>query len=274
VVPAEGGAARKIGTGQIADYQRLGWSPDSKLVGYIALDPDVPGDENGWAALLDGGAPTKIATLTQGASRGPVYERAVLWSPDFKWVVVAGVNNPMKLMRWPLSQGNPGDERDIAGGEPDWSPDSRALFYSQTLSGALWLYEILEADSTPYANEANFDGTGMGEYAQGPGPRISPAATGNDSDPIAYRSHTGAGEPRVSIRRRGRRELAALPGLTNNPSWSPNGDMLVVESGTVQEDSLGPKWVPTGLGIAQLNMTGEHAYTPLVENAKWPAWGK
>jgi Tol biopolymer transport system component len=177
-------------------------------------------------------------------------------------------------MRWPLSGGGAGDTREITGGEPDWSPDSQTIVYAETVNGALALYYVIEPGATPFRNEQQQVGTGSGEYAQGPGPRWSPASSGVDSDPIAYRSRSPAGEPRVSIRRRGGRELEPLPNLTNNPSWSPSGDRLVVETGKIENDPLGIKWSPNGLAIATINMTGTHTLKPLVKDAQWPSWGK
>ena len=277
VVSSDGGGAppRKVASGEIADDQRVGWSPDGLLLGYITLDTTTPGNEDAWSVRADGSSgPQKITTLTVGAGgRGPTYQRSVQWSPDNKWVLVGGENNPMRLLRWPLSD-DPSSVRDISGGEPDWAPDSLTIVYSETLNGALAIYEVIQSDSTPYRNEAQLIGTGMSEYAQGPGPRWSPASVGADSDPIAYRSRTPAGEPRVSLRRRGARELATLPSLTNNPSWSPTGDRLVVETGKIENDPLGPKWVPTGLGIAVISQTGEHAFSSLLKDAQWPAWSR
>jgi hypothetical protein len=33
-------------------------------------------------------------------------------------------------------------------------------------------------------------------------------------------------------------------------------------------------WAPNGLAIADVSITGEHPMRTLVQNAKWPAWGK
>jgi hypothetical protein len=48
----------------------------------------------------------------------------------------------------------------------------------------------------------------------------------------------------------------------------------VDETHTMREDPLGARWVPDGLAIASLNLTGEHEMTPLVKDAQWPSWGK
>ena len=45
--------------------------------------------------------------------RGATYERCVKWSPDDDWVMVGAVNNPSRLLRWPLSTGHDGDVTDI-----------------------------------------------------------------------------------------------------------------------------------------------------------------
>jgi hypothetical protein len=95
-----------------------------------------------------------------------------------------------------------------------------------------------------------------------------------DSDLIAYRSSSPEGEPRVSIRQRWGKELAPLPLPSNNPSWSPGGDRLVVETGHLEAGTFGQKWAPDGLAITRINLSGEHTMTPLVKDAWWPAWSK
>jgi Tol biopolymer transport system component len=276
VIPSGGGTPRKIASGEMADRQRLGWSHDGASVGYITFDLATVGNVQAWAAPIAGGEPILLATMSGGSvARGPAYERQVQWSPDGKWVLVSGVNNPMRLLRWPLSSGREGDVRDIPGGEPDWSPDSRTILYTESLAGALLTYDVLESKSTAFLNEQQADGTGLGEYAQGPGPRWSPASVGVDSDLFAYRSRSQEdGAPRVSIRRRGGRDLAPMPSFTNNPSWSPGGDQLVVETGYLKDNPLGRSWEATGLSIARVSIEGEHSVIPLTKDARWPTWGK
>lgn len=279
VVPASGGEPRKLASGLIADHQRIGWTPDSSTVGYIAFDAATMGQETAWAVSTHeaGSKPVLLTTLTDAAvAPGPVYERSVQWSPEDVLVIVSGVNNPFRLLHWPLSAAGASDARDIPGGEPDWSPDGRTIIYAETLSGALLIYGVIEDGATPFRNELHYVGTGLGEYAEGPGPRFSPVSTGADSDLIAYRSHTNQGEPQVDIRLRSKGDLEPLPAFTNNPAWSPGGDRLVVETGSLKQAPLGPKWTSTGLSIAKLSLApGQpHRIFPLVKDAMWPAWGK
>ena len=276
VVAAGGGEPRKLYSGPLADRQRIGWAPDSSKIGFITLDPSVMGGEKSWYVPAIGGPPLEINSTAHGAvPRGASYERVVQWSPDGFWIVISGVNNPMQIMRWPVSPGKEGEVIEVAGGEPDWSPDSHTLVHTESMNGALQIFDIRSVKATPFRTEQQPVGTGLNEYGQGPGPKWSPASVGTDSDLIAYRSHSPGGEPRVSIRRRGARELAPLPSLTNNPAWSPSGDKLVVETGYLQAGELGPRWVPTGLSIAAIDTTGgDHRITPLVKGASSPAWGK
>lgn len=275
VLPAEGGQARKLASGDMADTLRLGWNHDSSLLGYFTYDLSTSGSEQAWFVPVAGGDPQLITTLTHAPmGRGPTYEHTVQWSPDNKWVVVGGVGNPFRLLRWPLSTSREGDVRDIPGGEPEWSPDSRTILFTSSLNGGLNLYDVLTGKTEPYYTELERVGTGLGEYANGPRPRWSPASAGMDSDPMAYCSRSQAGEPRVAIRRRGSRELPTLPPLTNNPSWSPTGDRLVVEIGRLREDALGPRWEPTGLAIAAISPNDQHTVAPLVTDGRWPVWGK
>lgn len=276
VVPASGGEPRKLASGVIADHQRIGWMPDGKTVGYIAFDPATMGQEKAWAVSAQGGTPLLLATLLDAAvSQGAVYERSVRWSPDGLLVAVSGVNNPFKLLHWPLSTDGSA-VRTVPGGEPDWSPDGRTIIYAETLAGALLIYGVLQDEATPFRNEIQYVGTGLGQYEEGPGPRFSPASSGAESDLIAYRSHTNQGEPQVAIRLRTKGELNALPPLTNNPAWSPGGDRLVVETGYLKQAPLGLDWTPSGLSIAKLSLApGQpHRMFPLVKDAMWPAWGR
>lgn len=276
VMPSEGGTPRKLATGEMAEGQRLGWTPDSSKVGYMTLDPAIPGSEQGWAVDVTGDSrPLLLTTINQAVSGiGPKYQQAVIWSPDGDWVVVAGSNNPMQLLRWPLSKGNPGDERDIPGGEPDWSPDSRTILYTATVNGGLLTYDVLGSESTPFRNELYLVGTRLGEYGQGPGAQWSPASNGGDGDVLAYRSKSNSGEPQVALRQRNGIELEPVPSPSNNPSWAPNGGQLVVETGYLKQDTLGYRWVPNGLATVKLNTSGKQTVAPLVTNAQWPVWGK
>jgi Tol biopolymer transport system component len=260
----------------MAERQRIGWHPDGTLLGYMTYDPATVGQEHAWAVPVEGGEPLPITTVSHKAlGRGTGFERLVKWSPDGKWVAVSNVTNPFRLLRWPLSTGREGDVRDLPGGEVDWSPDSRVILYSEALNGALGLFEVLKnEEGEPYRNEQALVGTGLHEYSQGPHPQFSPASSGADSDLIAYRSRTAIGEPQVAIRRRGGRELPPLDPLTNNPAWSPTGDRLVAEVGEMKEDPLGPRWSPTGIAIANIDPDGNHTTSPLLTDAKSPAWGR
>lgn len=281
VIPSGGGQVRKLAPGDEAaswaapTEQRIGWNRDSTLVGYITYDLSTYGREQAWAVPVAGGDPLLISSITYSAlGRGSTYQHSVQWSPDDKWVVVGGASSPFRLLRWPLSTGRAGDVRDLPGGEPEWSPDSHTLLFTESLNGALSVYDVLKDKAEPFVNEQQRVGTGLGEYANGPRPRFSPASSGADSDPIAYCSRSPQGEPRVAIRRRGSRELPSLPNLTNNPSWSPSGDRLVVETGQLQDDPLGPKWIPASIAIASISSTGEHRLSPLVSEGRSPIWGK
>lgn len=275
VVPSGGGTPQKLATGEMAEDQRLGWTPDGKMVGYVTLDPATAGNEQAWAASIKGGDPVAITTINQAVSGiGPEYQRAVLWSHDGDWVLVAGANNPMRLLHWSLSNQSPGDGRDIPGGEPDWSPDGRWILYAATLSGGLAIYDVLGSEATPFRNELALVGTRLGEYGQGPGAQWSPASNGGDGDVLAYRSRSSSGDPQVALRQRNGVELDPVPSPSNNPSWSPGGGQLVVETGYLKQDTLGLRWVGDGLSTVKLNLQGKQTVTPLTRNAQWPVWGK
>ncbi|MEO8288148.1 MAG: hypothetical protein ABI670_17105 [Chloroflexota bacterium] len=275
VMPSSGGEARKLYTGDMAEKQFTGWNREGTMVGFFTYDLTTMGTENAWAIPVAGGEPTLLTTFTGSiGNRGSTYERSVKWSPDGNWVVVGAANNPSRLRRWPLSTGRDGDVRDIPGGEPDWAPDSRTLLYTETLGGAVLIYSVIEDKATPFRNEKLFVGTGLGEYAQGPGPLWSPASIGSDSDILVYRSRSNGGEPNIAVRTRGGQDYTSLPNLTNNPAWSPSGDRVVVETGVVRNGDLGLQWAPTGIAIATVNINGDHNLTPLAKDAQMPSWGK
>jgi Tol biopolymer transport system component len=257
------------------EEQRLGWSKGSDMVGYITLDPSTPGTLQGWAAPVKGGDPVLLTSLTQAQSgRGAVYQTGVQWSPDGFWLTVAGVNNPSRVLRWPLASGHDNDQRDIPGGEPDWAPDSKTIVYAETLSGGLDVFQMISSEATPFLDDIELVGTRLGEYGKGPAPRWSPASRGADSDILAFRSTSTNGEPQVGFKVRNGTELYPVPPPSNNPSWSPRGDTLVVETGVLRQDTLGPRWAATGLGIVKVNLRDKQTVTPLVQNAQGPAWGK
>ncbi|MEO5951820.1 MAG: lipoprotein, partial [Chloroflexia bacterium] len=54
VMPSRGGEAKKIFSGSIADYQRLGWSTDGSLVGVFTYDLTTIGTEKAWAVPVAG----------------------------------------------------------------------------------------------------------------------------------------------------------------------------------------------------------------------------
>lgn len=275
VIPSGGGSPAKVASGEMVAGQRLGWSPDGSTLGYVTLDVTTPGNEQGWAVPSKGGQPQMLATLAENAPpNGPTYQCSVQWSPDGKWVLVSGENNPFKMMRWPLDNDPSADHSEVAGGEPDWSPDSQSILYTETLSGAILDYYVVEDEATPFRDQLALVGTNLGQYRQGPGPRWSPASVGVGSDILAYRSSTNQGEPQVALRQRWGDQLQPLPAPSNNPSWSPTGDLLVIETGMLKDDAFGKNWVPDGLAIAKLNVAGQHYVKSLVKDGRWPAWGK
>ena len=275
LMPSGGGTAQKLYSGDLTDGQRIGWSPDNKYLGFFTYDLTSVGTENAWYLPVSGGTPSLITTFTgSNGGYGASYERSVKWSPDDHWLAVGAVDNPGRLMRWPLSADQSANSIDIAGGEPDWSPDSRTLLYTETLDGAVLIYGIRDNGATPFRNEKLLVGTGLGEYAQGPGPLWSPASIGGDSDLLVYRTRSLSGEPSIAVRDRAGQDFASLPANTNNASWAPSGDRLVVETGVVKKADLGLQWSPTGIATAVISFTGPQTLVPLQQDAQWPAWGK
>ena len=68
--------------------------------------------------------------------------------------------------------------------------------------------------------------------------------------------------------------MPPLETLTNSTALAPSGKRLVVETAAMRDESLGRRWAPSGLAIADIDPEGNHTMTPITKDAKWPAWGR
>jgi Tol biopolymer transport system component len=262
VFDAATGTDRVVATGSLAADQRVGWSPDGQRLAYFTLNPETAGEEQVWAVAVDGTTPpARMATITVPGYRGGAsFERVAGWSPDGRRFLASGLYGPIQVT--PLSS-SAGDPFTVNGGEPDWSPDSRYILYTETLNGALAIDDVV-GDATPFVNEKREVGTRLGEHAQGPGPRFSP-----DGTLVLYRSRMTDGTPAVAVRDLSGNEGLYLPG--NNPAWSPDGEWIVYETGVLRQTDLGLAWQATGL--AKVRIDGSNM-AQILQEASLPAWGR
>jgi Tol biopolymer transport system component len=256
------GAERVVATGNLPTPQRLAWSPDSAQLAYFVLG-DTPGEERVEAVTLDGiAAPRTMATImVRGYRTGPSFERVACWEPDGRRFAYSGLYGPIQVQ--PLSA-TAGDPFTVNGGEPDWAPNNRYLLYTETLNGALAVFDAVGVAATPFVNEKREVGTRLGEYAQGPGARYAP-----DGSQMVYRSRTGDGSPAVAARDTTGVESLFLPG--NNPAWSPDGGWIVFETGGLTQQALGAAWQATG--IAKVRPDGSEM-AQILQDGSLPAWGR
>jgi Tol biopolymer transport system component len=251
-----------VTAGPLAPKQRLAWSPDGRRLAYFTLNAQTPGEEQVWAAAVDGATPPVLMTTVTvpGYRGGAAFERVAGWAPDGRRFLASGLYGPIQVT--PLSS-SAGDRFTVNGGEPDWSPDSRYILYTETLNGALAIDDVV-GDATPFVNEKREVGTRLGEYGQGPGPRFSP-----DGTEILYRSRMTDGTPAVAVRDLSGAEGLYLPG--NNPAWSPDGHWIVYETGVLTQTDLGLAWRATGLAKVQLDGSN---MAQILQEAGLPVWGR
>ena len=260
-----GGAMLVLTDTAMAPHQRLGWSADGRQIAYFTFAAQ-PGVEHIWAATTDGSRPPRLMTTitVPGYQAGPTFERVAGWEPDGRRFAAGGVYGPIQVLPLDASAGDPVT---VDGGELDWAPDSRFLLYTQSLNGALALFDLVGRDATPFVNEKREVGTRLGDTAQGPGPRFSP-----DGTLILYRSRMADGTPAVAVR-----DLAGVEGLYlpgNNAAWSPDGNWIVYETGNLGTDTQGLGqmiWQPTGL--AKVQRDGSNM-AQILQDASAPAWGR
>ncbi len=253
---------RTVVSATLSTVQRPAWSPDGRLLAYFTDDPATAGDEIAWSVPLAGGPPSRITVLhNEGFPQGPTFEQVICWTDDMRRIAVSGAMGPIYVIPLDVTAGDP---LTVNGGEPEWSPDNRNLLYTETMNGAIAIYDVVGDSFAPFRSEKRLDGTRLGDYAQGPWPRFNAA-----TQLILYRAQGDNHVPAVAVRGRDSSEQLFLPG--NNPAWAPDGQWIVYETGGLQQTENGLQWQAKGIARIRADGSGQ---TDIVSDAAWPAWSK
>ncbi len=139
-MPATGGVATAILSGP-AMQRSPQFSPDGRSVLYLS---DESGADNIWVADPDGKNPRQISRETMAMITAPS------WSPDGKAIAATKTSASVfemrtsEIRRFDVAGGDtqivepPSSGKDIQ--EPRYSPDSRALYYTERVGGTHYVY--------------------------------------------------------------------------------------------------------------------------------------
>jgi WD40 repeat protein len=138
----EKGAARELWKGS-----------DGGVVAPPSISPDgsmicFSYRKQGRAGLyLMGANGTNVKALTESLDvRG-----AASWSPDGKWIAVAGdEGGGPRLYKIPVGGGQPERLSDVISFHPLWSPDGRFILYSEQIGGGFFQVKAITPDKKPF----------------------------------------------------------------------------------------------------------------------------
>jgi dipeptidyl aminopeptidase/acylaminoacyl peptidase len=140
---------RQLTNGPFYDHA-ITWSPKGDEIAFLSNhepDPDANNNSDIFAVDLQG----RVRQITQ--TRGCEYEPA--WSPDGKWIAYTATKREVTTIDsvaedthiWVVDAGGgPGreltSEQDRRARDPQWSPDSRAIYYMAGDHGRTSIYRI------------------------------------------------------------------------------------------------------------------------------------
>lgn len=234
IVPAQGGAPRRLSDGRHVDLAPA-WSPDSRSIVFVSNrepDPDLHRKDDLWVVDVASGALRRL-TDTPGSAVRPV------WSPDghsiaylgtrrkwatydsmaedyHAWVIAATGGAPREL--------NAGlDRRTVSVA---WDPDSRAVLFAAEDRGRLLPYRVpLDADeSRPlFERDATIDAPSVATSGQ-----IAFALTSTTEPEEVWTLDPHSGTPR-RLTSLNAAALVAHPVRDADTVWTPTTEGTAVE---------------------------------------------
>lgn len=101
------------------------WAPDGKTICFVSR---MSGVAALYTIAADGGTPQRLATIGAPTPTEPD------WSPDGKWIAFTALTRDFHVCLVPATGGKV--TWLVAGEDPSWAPNSRALIYAHGPSGA------------------------------------------------------------------------------------------------------------------------------------------
>ncbi len=244
-------------------------SPDGRWLAYVSH-----GNNNYdiWAKPAAGGQTFPLTTHTSD-------DFSPAWSPDGKVLVFISrrddAEGDLFLMKVREREGRlePGKVTRLTGNfmretTPAFSPDGKIIAFSRGPSGheRIWFYHLNSKNAHPFKN---IKGTHPAWSPDGKHLAIiAPVAGHSGKQLFIFTADTSIGEPARQI---------TFIGDNNFPSWSPQGDMIVLQRAEINKGKAGDH-----LRLIQifddagrpLIAPRELQITPMHEGALFPCWGR
>lgn len=214
VVPFDGtGNARVVGP-PIATCSSGGWSPDGN---WLYLSSNEGGKFHIWRQRFPDGTPEQITS-------GPTEEEGIAIAPDGKSLITSvGIRNNAIWVH--DAQGEHQISSEGSAGAPQFSPDSRKLYYlrayGQNASPELRVTDLASGDSKPVLSGYLLRTCGMS---------VQNFALSKDGAQIAFAMEDNSGHSKVWIAPTDRSASAHAvesPSSQDCPLFLPSGDLIV-----------------------------------------------
>jgi len=229
VSDADGGKARRLS--DLPDYSTShyefdpGFGPDNRTVAFVRSD-------GLWKVTLDRPTPVRITPVNNG-----VEETAPAFSPDGKWLAVAGFVRSSKSWDIYILKSDGSSLKNLTKGQganfaPSWAPDGQHILFYSDRDGSFELYEMSSLEETvrPIFTQARLKTAGFKKAAL-----VDPwdndwgateqyrASYSPDGRWIVF-SRDISGDRELFVARRDGSEVHRIthrPGLDGQPAWRP-----------------------------------------------------